>query len=612
MNTARFAGRYTRLEVINDRDAPAGRPGSTHTTMSGNRTRARRATRGLPAFQAPTLPRLLGRNHWLDVPRVIAVTLLVGTLLTVTSGVAVSDAHQMTVFSCHDPAGNPVGHDGWLTQRTGDLNMSLIDNCSSGAAGALALELGASTSGYGGGARSEWVFSAPTWSTISGYELQIAGSYAIPSTGAGSGQVYVNASDESDPNYDYRNLGAGAVGAYTLSRTPPAPVSSIDVNASCDGQYGPCAGGAVISRVEVSSAAFLLNDSTTPAVGGLTGSLVSGSTLKGTAEVSFAATDSGPGVYSAWLVVDGQSQPAAILNTNNGWCRDLGQTTNGTRSFAHPDPCPQSASGTLALDTTGLADGAHSLKLVVDDASGDTTTAYSGSFTTANSAGRSAAFASAAPVGSGTANGAGASESARVLLNGRHTIARSFAHRAFKLGGGLLDSQGRPIANAELDVLERTGSSGQTRAIAHVRTGADGSFAAGVPAGPSRIVTIRYRAFSGDPSYSAQASVAESVAAGVRLRVSPGHTSSNGTITLSGQVLGPLPRQGVVVELLVHYRGVWEPFRTPRTDSRGRFSVAYRFQGGVGTFPFRAEVLGGQSGFPYAQGSSGAVDVATR
>jgi hypothetical protein len=539
------------------------------------------------------------------------VTLLIGTLLAVACGVAVSDAHQMTVFSCHDPAGNRVGHDGWLTQRTGDLNMSLIDNCSSGAGGALSLELGASTSGYGSDARSEWVFSAPAWSTISSYQLQIAGSYAIPSTGGGSGQVYVNASDESDPNYDYRNLGAGAVGTYTLSRTPSAPVSSIDVNASCDGQYGPCPGGAVISRVAVSSGVFLLNDSTTPAVSGLTGSLVSGSTLRGTGEVSFAATDSGPGVFSAWLVVDGQTQPATILNTNNGWCRDLGQTTNGTRSFAHPNPCPLSTSGTLTLDTAGLIDGAHSIKLLVDDASGDTTTAYSGSFTTANSPGRSAAFAGAVPIGSGTANGAGASESARVLLKGRHAIARSFAHRAFKLGGRLLDSQGGPIAHAELDVLERTGSSTQTRAIAHVRTGADGSFAAGMPAGTSRILTIGYRAFSGDASYSVQASVSEAVTAGVRLKVSPEHTGSNGTITLSGHVLGPLPRKGVVVELLVHYLGHWEPFRTPGTDARGRFRVAYRFQGGVGTFPFRAEVLGGQSGFPYAQGSRGAVDVAT-
>ena len=75
---------------------------------------------------------------------------------------------------------------------------------------------------------------------------------------------------------------------------------------------------------------------------------------------------------------------------------------------------------------------------------------------------------------------------------------------------------------------------------------------------------------------------------------------------------GPVPTQGVLVGLLVHYRGHWEPFRTPRTDSHGRFSVAYQFQGGVGRFPFRAQVFGGQAGFPYAHGESGTVAVTTR
>jgi len=83
------------------------------------------------------------------------------------------------------------------------------------------------------------------------------------------------------------------------------------------------------------------------------------------------------------------------------------------------------------------------------------------------------------------------------------------------------------------------------------------------------------------------------------------------TITLSGHVLGPVPAQGVAVELLVHYRGRWEPFRVPQTDSRGRFEVVYQFQGGIGRFPFRASVLGGQAGFPFAHGESRAVDVTT-
>jgi hypothetical protein len=153
------------------------------------------------------------------------------------------------------------------------------------------------------------------------------------------------------------------------------------------------------------------------------------------------------------------------------------------------------------------------------------------------------------------------------------------------------------------------GGSGQV--IAHATTGADGSFIASVPAGPSRLIDVAYRAFTGESGYAAQARIQESVRAGVQLSVSPHRTGSEGTITLSGQVDGPIPAQGVVVDLLVHYRGRWEPFRTPRTNSHGRFRVLYQFEGGVGRFPFRALAFGGQAGFAFSSGESGVVDVST-
>lgn len=85
--------------------------------------------------------------------------------------------------------------------------------------------------------------------------------------------------------------------------------------------------------------------------------------------------------------------------------------------------------------------------------------------------------------------------------------------------------------------------------------------------------------------------------------------SSTGTIILAGLVHGPIPPKGVNVELLVHYRGQWEPFRVPRTDSAGRFRVAYQFEGASRRFPFRAEVPGGQTSFRYVDGRSATVTV---
>ena len=211
----------------------------------------------------------------------------------------------------------------------------------------------------------------------------------------------------------------------------------------------------------------------------------------------------------------------------------------------------------------------------------------------------------------GAPKGSNASKSAALALGLSRSISRPFARRALRLPGRLVNSHGQPISGATLDVIQQVAGGGGSQVVAHASTGADGSFIASVPAGPSRLIDVAYRAFTGESGYAAQARIQESVRAGVQLGVSPHRTGSEGMITLSGKVDGPIPRQGVVVDLLVHYRGRWEPFRTPRTNSHGRFRVLYQFEGGVGRFPFRALAFGGQSGFPFSSGESGAVDVTT-
>ncbi|HUH80609.1 MAG TPA: hypothetical protein VLZ06_04715, partial [Solirubrobacteraceae bacterium] len=216
---------------------------------------------------------------------------------------------------------------------------------------------------------------------------------------------------------------------------------------------------------------------------------------------------------------------------------------------------------------------------------------------------------SASGVPAAVANGTPTSESAQIHLNGQTRLTRSYAKRALTITGRLTTTSGAPIANATLDAIGQAVGAGTTRVIAHGKSSASGTFTIKVPGGPSRTVTIGYRAYSTDPGYAAQASVHETVAAGVKLRVTPRHTSTTGTITLEGAVQGPLPRGGVLVELEVHYRGAWVPFRTPHSNRRGRFHIHYQFQGAQGRFPFRAIAPGGQTGFPYATGRSTTLDV---
>jgi hypothetical protein len=216
-----------------------------------------------------------------------------------------------------------------------------------------------------------------------------------------------------------------------------------------------------------------------------------------------------------------------------------------------------------------------------------------------------------ADTGPGTPNGTPASETAQIRLSGPRTITRSYPQRAFTITGRLLDTQEHPIAGATLDVLEQIAGSGQPRLIAHARTHSDGTFTIHVPNGPSRAIQITYRAFANNSSYATQATISETVRASVKLTITPGHTSPTGTITLSGKVQGPIPHHGAIVELLVHYHGAWEPFRTPRTNPNGRFKVAYQFQGAIGHFPFRIQIPAGQTNFPYASGYSNTVNIST-
>lgn len=209
-------------------------------------------------------------------------------------------------------------------------------------------------------------------------------------------------------------------------------------------------------------------------------------------------------------------------------------------------------------------------------------------------------------------NGANASTAAQLHIDAQSRITRTYAKRALTLTGQLTNPAGAPIADATLEINEQAAGASTMALIGNATTAANGTFTAHVPAGASRTIQVGYRAYWSESGYSARASIAETVTAGVQMHASPQRTGPSGTITISGQVAGPIPRDGVLVVLLVHYHGAWEPFRDPHTNAGGRFLVRYQFQGAVGRFPFRAQAPGGQTGFPYASGESQIAAVSTR
>jgi hypothetical protein len=165
-------------------------------------------------------------------------------------------------------------------------------------------------------------------------------------------------------------------------------VSYIQWTAACGGGPGgtcPTSGTTYSSVYEVFSLDAILSDPAPPTVSELTGAILAGGSFSGEQAISFKAADSGSGVYSQWLVVDGKTVSGpTIINTNGGACKDMVATKDGLRSFDHLQPCLPSVSGLVNLNTASLKDGSHTASLYVDDAAGNQTVAKTWSFVSNN------------------------------------------------------------------------------------------------------------------------------------------------------------------------------------------------------------------------------------
>ena len=567
---------------------------------------------------------------------------------------AKAEADHMTVYSCHAPNGEAVASEGWTISRTGQSRMAATNTCAANNAGTMGLEVAANPSGYPNGAGIGWVFSAPSWATIAKYTIHVPDSFTYFSDAGIVGQALVQADDETDPVYDYRNLGGGSYGPITVERTPLDAVKSINVSASCDGEGGPCPANTLISRMDVASSALTLNDSTIPGVSGLSGSLTSGSPLRGTVEANFTATDKGPGIYSAWFVIDGKAEPAVLLDPNNGWCVNLGQTNDGTRSFAYPDPCAESVNSSMTFNTTALQDGSHNIKLDVDDASGNSTTAYNATVTTDNApailtapgisgnstvgstlTGSNGTFS--APQGAGTvssvqsawlrcSDAAGTNCSTITGENssaydptavdiGYHLVYRNTV--SDNDGTTVSDSPPTPEINNPGNGAGNSGTAGGNGAGGAGGSGASGG-AGGSGAGNSLTVVL-------PGSNQGSVLLGSNVKWRVSLSVSPRRVRRHSKIKLSGVVLtSPRPGSGKLIYLQarsvgsvwrgrgrrrVTVYGKWVTFEAFRAKSSGSFASSYTFKlGGHHTYQFQA-VAPAEGQFRNPTGTSSTITV---
>lgn len=127
----------------------------------------------------------------------------------------------------------------------------------------------------------------------------------------------------------------------------------------CTQGYSGCSAGNVY--IQWSQIQPTLNDAYAPTLNGQpAGTLVAGGVLKGTKTVGYDASDAGGGVYRAALVIDGNQVASVTPDTNGGRC---------TRPFHYLVPCKLRVTGSIDFDTTTIADGAHTARVIAYDAS---------------------------------------------------------------------------------------------------------------------------------------------------------------------------------------------------------------------------------------------------
>ena len=73
-----------------------------------------------------------------------------------------------------------------------------------------------------------------------------------------------------------------------------------------------------------------------------------------------------------------------IVDDNSGRCADVNPGNGDAYEFAHGRPCKLSAGRTIAFDTTALPEGSANLKILVEDAAGNSTTLLSRSVSVDN------------------------------------------------------------------------------------------------------------------------------------------------------------------------------------------------------------------------------------
>lgn len=217
--------------------------------------------------------------------------------------------------------------------------------------------------------------------------------------------------------------------------------------------------------------------------------------------------------------------------------------------------------------------------------------------------------------GDGSPNGAGGdTSSAQMVVDREQRSVEVKYGTKIVVTGRLVDGEGRPIADAEVDVYEQIVTSAAPWAkLATVKTDSQGGYSLRPKTTASRRLRFAYAAQRGAADYRATRDVLVAVSAGMTARAVRRVLKPGGVIRLRGRVtLEGLPKAGTWVEVQVFDAGTWRTVGSRRASSRGLWTFKHRLRRSAGVkFQFRA-LLRTAGDVPSAEAKSPSVKVRVR
>jgi hypothetical protein len=380
--------------------------------------------------------------------------------ITTFAAVATASADTYTVFSCKGPTGAANGAAGWAGVPAPTPEGRIANACATG--GPLTALLDAATPS--GNASASWSFAAPADTRIVRFAAQrTTTGIAAPGVRFPDDVKYIL---QTDSPLTLESCVVSDTSSCVSELTAPIDKQGIDAGVVlfrvlCTNAGSTCSRPL---RVDYTSAQVGIKDVLAPAVSGV--KVVDSGDSSGILTVSYDAADRGGGVYRAVVNVDGK--PSAVQPLGGADCADANPADADAYQFLVPVPCPAAVNGAVTrINYRTLPPGPHAVEIAVEDAAGNSTSVYATQFPKLN-----AENAPSTPAG------------VKRLLNakikvwfakGRKTRFTSRYGTRVVTRGRLLDSAGKPVRGARIDVFHRLRSSGHKRLLkTGLKTRADG------------------------------------------------------------------------------------------------------------------------------------------